>query len=56
MVDAAIKMRDSNVALGRTQPHIPHASIASFEGVMPKTTDWRKINVNDNKPHMTAAE
>jgi len=42
MVDAAIKMRDSNVALGRTQPHIPHANIASFEGVMPKGWDWRK--------------
>ena len=57
MVDAAIKMRDANTALGRTQPHIPHASIASFEGVMPKTTDWRKINAPSKEPaRMTAAE
>ena len=56
MVDAAAKMRDQGVALGRTTPHIAHASIASFEGVMPKTIDWRKININDNKPQMTAAE
>ena len=57
MVDAAIKMRDEGVALGRTTPHIPHASIASFEGVMPKTTDWRKITGNDNAtPRMNAAE
>ena len=57
MVDAAIKMRDSGVALGRTSPHMPHASIASFEGVMPKTIDWRKITGNDNATQrMTAAE
>jgi phthalate 4,5-dioxygenase oxygenase subunit len=56
MVEAATRMRDQGIALGRTSPHVPHASIASFEGVMPKTTDWRKINGNDNKPHMTAAE
>ncbi len=41
MVDAAIAMRDTGVALGTTQPHMPHASIASFEGVVPKSADWR---------------
>ena len=43
MVDAAIAMRDTGVALGTTQPHIPHASIASFEGVVPKSADWRNL-------------
>lgn len=57
MVDAAIAMRDKGVALGRTEPHIPHASIASFEGVMPKTTDWRTIGNETKQPRrMTAAE
>ena len=37
MVDAAQAMRDGGPALGRTEPHIPHAEIASFEGVVPKS-------------------
>jgi phthalate 4,5-dioxygenase len=31
--------------LGRTEPHLPHAKISSFEGVVPKTTDWRTLGV-----------
>jgi phthalate 4,5-dioxygenase oxygenase subunit len=45
MIDAAKQMRDSGVALGRTTPHIPHAKISSFEGIVPKTTDWRTLGV-----------
>jgi phthalate 4,5-dioxygenase len=45
MIDAARQMRDTGVALGRTTPHIPHASISSFEGIVPKTTDWRTLGV-----------
>jgi phthalate 4,5-dioxygenase len=45
MVDAARRMRDSGIALGRTQPHIPHAKISSFEGIVPKSTDWRTLGV-----------
>ena len=46
MVDAARTMRDSGVAIGRTQPHIPHAKISSFEGIVPKSTDWRTLGVS----------
>ena len=57
MVDAAKQVRDGGPVLGRTQPHIPHASIASFEGVMSKTIDWRKIGDETRQPaRMTAAE
>jgi phthalate 4,5-dioxygenase oxygenase subunit len=57
MVDAAVIMRDRGIALGTTQPHIPHATIASFEGVVPKTTDWRKLPQRENgEVRMTAAE
>jgi phthalate 4,5-dioxygenase len=45
MVEAARQMRDSGVAIGRTQPHIPHAKISSFEGIVPKSTDWRTLGV-----------
>jgi len=57
MLDAARTMRDGGPALGTTQPHIPHADIASFEGVVPKTTDWRTLGSKPSAtPHMTAAE
>jgi phthalate 4,5-dioxygenase len=38
-------MRDTGVAIGRTTPHIPHAKISSFEGIVPKTSDWRTLGV-----------
>jgi phthalate 4,5-dioxygenase oxygenase subunit len=41
MVEAARQVRDGGSAIGTTEPRIPHASIRSFEGVVPKGTDWR---------------
>jgi phthalate 4,5-dioxygenase len=43
MVDAAQQMKAGGPALGATQPHIPHATISSYEGVVPKGTDWRGL-------------
>ncbi|HZS64441.1 MAG TPA: Rieske 2Fe-2S domain-containing protein [Xanthobacteraceae bacterium] len=43
MVDAARTMKAGGPALGRTEPHIAHTSIASFEGIVPKGTDWRPL-------------
>ena len=45
MVDAARQMRDQGIAIGRTDPHIAHTQIRSFEGVVPKSTDWRSFTV-----------
>jgi phthalate 4,5-dioxygenase oxygenase subunit len=45
MVEAAKAMRDSGKAIGQTQPHIPQAKISSFEGIVPKSTDWRTLGV-----------
>jgi phthalate 4,5-dioxygenase oxygenase subunit len=56
MVDAAKAMRDGGPALGTTQPHIPHGEIASFEGVVPKTADWRTLGDAPPAPRMSAAE
>jgi phthalate 4,5-dioxygenase oxygenase subunit len=41
MVEAAARMRDDGVAIGTVEPRIPHARIASWQGIIPKTTDWR---------------
>jgi hypothetical protein len=49
-------MQDTGVALGRTEPSIPHASICSFEGVVPKSADWRSVGVADDARQATAAE
>ena len=43
MVKAAQTMRDGGPAIGATEPHVPHARISSFEGVVPKTTNWRTV-------------
>ncbi len=43
MVEAAQTMRDGGPAIGTTGPHIPHASISSFEGVVPKSVKWRTL-------------
>jgi phthalate 4,5-dioxygenase oxygenase subunit len=55
MVEAARTFRDTGVALGRTEPHFPHVKIASFEGVVPKGTDWRTLGVADEE-RIIAAE
>ncbi|MGH9808031.1 MAG: hypothetical protein ACRD9W_12375, partial [Terriglobia bacterium] len=43
MVEAAHAMRDGGPAIGTTEPRIPHACISSFEGVVPKTVNWRTL-------------
>lgn len=42
MVDAARAFAERGEVLGRTDPHIPHAQIASFEGMLPKGAPWQK--------------
>lgn len=49
MVEAACEIRDGKVAIGTAAPLIPHASISSFEGVVPKSTDWRNIGSGGEK-------
>ncbi len=46
-VDAATRFRDEGVVLGRTHPHISQVDISSFEGVVPKTTNWRSLGVKE---------
>jgi len=41
MVDAARAFQERGEVIGRTQPHIPHAGIASFQGMMPKGASWQ---------------
>jgi phthalate 4,5-dioxygenase oxygenase subunit len=43
MVAAAKKFQEGAPAIGTAVPRIPHVRLASFEGVVPKTTDWRTL-------------
>ena len=60
MVEAAREMRDTGRAIGTGEPHVPHASISSFEGVVPKTTNWRSLGGGSEsarqEEQITAAE
>jgi phthalate 4,5-dioxygenase len=44
MVDAARSMSNGGAAIGTTEPHVRHATIRSFEGVVPKATNWRSLD------------
>ncbi|MDQ2953646.1 MAG: Rieske 2Fe-2S domain-containing protein [Pseudomonadota bacterium] len=56
MVEAARAMRDGEPAIGTTKPRIPHAKIQSFEGVVPKGTNWRTMSMTDNAGASTNKE
>ena len=49
MVAAATKFQEGGPAIGTegwtAEPRTPHVKLASFEGIAPKTTDWRSLGV-----------
>ena len=45
MVEAAKAFAAGAPAIGTVEPRIPHNKLMSFEGVVPKTTDWRVMGV-----------
>lgn len=49
MVEAAKRMRDGGPAIGTTSPRIPHVAIRSYEGIVPKSTDWRSLSVREDE-------
>jgi len=49
MVEAARTMRNGGPAFGTTKPRTPHIKLKSFEGVVPKTTNWRTLGVSQEE-------
>jgi len=45
MVAAAKKFQEGAPAIGTAEPRIAHVKLKSYEGVVPKTTDWRTLGV-----------
>jgi phthalate 4,5-dioxygenase oxygenase subunit len=54
MVNAAKRFMEGAPAIGTAGPRIPHVKLASFEGIVPKTTDWRTLGVNDTTEEAAA--
>jgi phthalate 4,5-dioxygenase oxygenase subunit len=50
MVEAARTMDKDGVAIGKSEPHVVHATISSYEGVVPKTTNWRSLGGGSEAP------
>jgi phthalate 4,5-dioxygenase oxygenase subunit len=40
-------------AIGTAEPRIPQNRLNSFEGVVPKSTDWRVMNVSAEELALT---
>jgi phthalate 4,5-dioxygenase oxygenase subunit len=56
MLDAVRTFEAGGPVIGRTEPHIPHVHLCSFEGVVPKTEDWRTLGVSAEERAMAAGE
>jgi phthalate 4,5-dioxygenase oxygenase subunit len=49
MVAAAKRMREGGPAISMTEPRIPQVNHASFEGLVPKKTDWRTLAMSEHE-------
>jgi len=43
MVAAAKRVAEGGPAIGTTEPRVAHLQLASFEGLVPRSTDWRTL-------------
>jgi len=43
MVEAAQAFAAGAPAIGTEEPRVPHAELRSFEGIVPKSLDWRDL-------------
>lgn len=46
MIEAVKRVQAGGPAIGTTEPHVPQVKLASFEGIVPKTTNWRTLGVS----------
>ena len=56
MVDAVKRFANGEPAIGTTQPHIPVAKVKSFEGIVPKATNWRTLGASEEELAMYPKE
>jgi phthalate 4,5-dioxygenase oxygenase subunit len=56
MVGAAKKFRETGAVIGAGKDRVAHVKLASFEGVVPKTTDWRTLGVPPSEDALATAK
>ena len=56
MVDAARRVAAGGPAIGTSPRHVPHVKLRSFEGVVPKTTNWRALGVAEEEIALKESE
>ena len=54
MLGAVKKFQESGAVIGAGKDRIPHVQLASFEGVVPKATDWRSLGIRGAASSPTA--
>ena len=54
MLRAAQAVQRGEGAIGAIEPRVPHAKLESFEGMIPKGTDWRTINISEEEAAIAA--
>jgi phthalate 4,5-dioxygenase oxygenase subunit len=56
MLEAVRAFQVGGAVIGRTEPHIRHVDLRSFEGVVPKTEDWRTLGVSAEELAISSIE
>jgi phthalate 4,5-dioxygenase oxygenase subunit len=56
MVEAARRFAEGGAAIGTGTPRVAAARLRSFEGIVPKGTDWRTLNAAREELALAAAE
>jgi phthalate 4,5-dioxygenase oxygenase subunit len=55
MIAAAKRMKQDGVAIGTAKPRVSRLKLTSFEGIVPKTMDWRGLGVSEEERAITSA-
>jgi len=55
MVEAARDFQNGKAAIGTTRPRVAHATISSYEGVVPKSVNWRTLGGGSEAPRERVA-
>ena len=49
MIDAVRAFEAGEAPIGRGEPHIPQAKLRSYQGIVPKTENWRTLGASDEE-------
>jgi phthalate 4,5-dioxygenase oxygenase subunit len=49
MLDAVEKFASAGKVIGQIEPKLPQARLRSYQGIVPKSDDWRKLGASDEE-------